>query len=124
MEMMLRRMGRNDITVHGFRSTFRDWAAEQTSFPREIAELSLAHLVGNAVERAYRPSDLLEKRRELLTAWADFCGSACAPSVTGAIPDTEPGPAAPPMDRAAAFRYFLGRQRRTKRKSPRRRTRV
>jgi integrase len=73
MEMMLRRMGRGDITVHGFRSTFRDWAAERTSFPREIAEMCLAHLVGNEVERAYRRSELLEKRRDLLATWSDYC---------------------------------------------------
>ena len=75
MEMALRRMGHDAITVHGFRSTFRDWAAEQTSFPREIAEMCLAHLVGSEVERAYRRSELLAKRRELLTAWADYCAS-------------------------------------------------
>ena len=79
MEMLLRRMGHDAITVHGFRSTFRDWAAEQTGFPREIAEMCLAHLVGNEVERAYRRSELLAKRRELLTAWADYCASAAAP---------------------------------------------
>lgn len=70
--MLMRRMGYNDITAHGFRSTFRDWSAEQTSAPREIAELCLAHTVGNAVERAYRRSDLFEKRRELLNQWAEF----------------------------------------------------
>ena len=75
---VLRRMGRSDITVHGFRSTFRDWAAEQTSFAREIAELCLAHEVGNAVERAYRRSDLFEKRRELMEVWAGFCASSKA----------------------------------------------
>jgi integrase len=76
MEMMLRRMNRNEITVHGFRSSFRDWAAEVTDFPREIAEMCLAHVVGNDVERAYRRSELLAKRRALLEAWADFCASA------------------------------------------------
>jgi integrase len=76
MEMLLRRMGRGDITVHGFRSTFRDWAAESTAnFPREIIELCLAHDVSSEVERAYRRSDLLEKRRQLMQAWADFCWS-------------------------------------------------
>ncbi len=73
MEMLLRRMGRSDITVHGFRSTFRDWAAEATDFPREISELCLAHEVGNEVERAYRRSDLLLKRRGLMQKWADYC---------------------------------------------------
>jgi integrase len=60
-------------TVHGMRSSFRDWAAESTTFPREIAELCLAHQVGNAVERAYRRSDLFEKRRNLMEQWARFC---------------------------------------------------
>ncbi len=63
-------------TVHGFRSTFRDWAAERTSVPREIAELCLAHEVGNAVERADRRSDLFDKRRDLMDQWARFCLSA------------------------------------------------
>ena len=69
---VLKRMDRGDVTVHGFRSTFRDWAAECTNVPREIAELSLAHEVGNAVERAYRRSDLFEKRRGLMERWAVF----------------------------------------------------
>jgi integrase len=64
---------RADTTVHGFRSAFRDWAGERTSFPREIAEAALAHLVGDAVERAYRRGDALEKRRKLMEAWASFC---------------------------------------------------
>jgi integrase len=72
LEMVLRRM-QVDATVHGFRSGFRDWAGERTSFPREIAEAALAHLVGDAVERAYRRGDALEKRRRLMTAWAQFC---------------------------------------------------
>ena len=63
-------------TVHGFRSTFRDWAAECTSAPREIAEMCLAHEVGDAVERAYRRSDLFDKRRDLMDQWARFCLSA------------------------------------------------
>jgi integrase len=66
-------------TLHGLRSMFRDWAGEETDFPRELAEWSLAHLVGNAVERAYRRGDALAKRRELMEAWADYCaGSAVA----------------------------------------------
>lgn len=72
MDMLLRRMKIDDATVHGFRSSFRDWAGECTSFPREIAEAALAHLVGNAVERAYRRGDALEKRREMMLAWAAF----------------------------------------------------
>ena len=64
------------VTVHGFRSTFRDWASERTNVPREIAEMCLAHTVGNAVERAYARSDLFEKRRKLMDQWARFCLSA------------------------------------------------
>jgi integrase len=64
---------RAGITVHGFRSTFADWAAEQTGFPHELVELALAHTVGSAVVRAYRRSDLFEKRRELAEVWARFC---------------------------------------------------
>ncbi len=65
-------------TVHGMRSTFRDWAAECTSLPREIAEMCLAHEVGNAVERAYRRSDLFAKRRDLMERWARWCCPAIA----------------------------------------------
>jgi integrase len=71
--MLMRRLGHGDLTVHGFRSTFRDWAAEKTNFPSEAAEIALAHQVGDKVERAYRRGDLLEKRRELATAWAAHC---------------------------------------------------
>jgi integrase len=60
-------------TTHGFRSAFRDWAGEETSFPREIAEAALAHATGDATERAYRPADALQKRRALMQAWAQFC---------------------------------------------------
>jgi integrase len=63
MEMTLRRMARNDITVHGFRSSFSGWAAEQTNYPREVVEMALAHAIGNKVEAAYRRGDLFEKRR-------------------------------------------------------------
>lgn len=69
---VLRRMGRRDITVHGFRSSFRDWAAEQTAYPNHVVEQALAHTVGNAVERAYRRGDLFDKRRTLMAAWASF----------------------------------------------------
>jgi integrase len=70
---LLGRMGRSDITVHGFRSTFRDWAAECTNFPREVAEAALAHAIDNKIEAAYRRRDLFEKRRRLMNAWAEFC---------------------------------------------------
>ncbi len=69
MLMLLRRMKVEGIMVHGFRSTFRDWAAEQPGISREVAEMSLAHQVGSDVERAYARSDLLEKRRELMQSW-------------------------------------------------------
>ena len=62
-----------EASVHGFRSTFRDWAAERTSFPRELAEMSLAHSVGNDVEQAYRRSDMFDKRGRLMEEWAKFC---------------------------------------------------
>ena len=71
--MLLRRTGRGDLTVHGFRSSFRDWAAERTSFPSEVAEMALAHVVGNKVEAAYRRGDLFDKRRRLADTWAEFC---------------------------------------------------
>ena len=71
--MLLRRMGRDDLTAHGFRSTFRDWAAERTSFPSELAEMALAHAVGNKVEAAYRRGDLFEKRRAMMEQWATVC---------------------------------------------------
>jgi integrase len=73
MLMMLRRMGRSDLTAHGFRSTFRDWAAERTNFPREVAEAALAHVIGDHTEAAYRRGDLFEKRRRLMDAWAARC---------------------------------------------------
>jgi integrase len=72
---LLRRMGHGTITTHGFRSTFRDWAAEQTNFPREVAEMALAHVVEDKVEGAYRRGDLFEKRRRLMEAWARYCGT-------------------------------------------------
>jgi len=66
------------ITSHGFRSSFRDWVAEATTFPREAAELALAHAVGDSVERAYQRGDLLEKRRKLMDAWATYCARKTA----------------------------------------------
>src|SRR6185312_6936082 len=73
--MLLRRMGRDDITPHGFRSTFRDWAAERTNFPGEVAEAALAHVVEDKVEAAYRRGDLFQKRRQLMDAWARHCAA-------------------------------------------------
>lgn len=82
--MLLRRMGRADLTAHGFRSTFRDWAAERTNFPREVAEMALAHAVGDKVEAAYRRGDLFAKRRKLMEAWAGYC--AAAPAKGNVVP--------------------------------------
>ncbi|TCJ39586.1 site-specific integrase [Parafrankia sp. BMG5.11] len=73
MEMCLRRMKMDRYTVHGFRSSFRDWVGEVTDFPREVAEFALAHIVGSATERSYRRGNSFEKRRELMNAWAEFC---------------------------------------------------
>jgi integrase len=70
MEMVLRRMKVQDATVHGFRSSFRDWAGNVSSFPREVVETALAHVIGDKAEQAYRRSDALEKRRRLMEAWA------------------------------------------------------
>jgi integrase len=69
---VLRRMARSDLTVHGFRSTFRDWAAEATSYPNHVVEMALAHTIGNAVEAAYRRGDLFEKRIALMNDWAAY----------------------------------------------------
>ena len=76
MLMLLRRMKRSDLTAHGFRSTFSDWAAERSAHPREVVEMALAHAVENKVEAAYRRGDLFEKRRKLMDAWAKFCSSS------------------------------------------------
>jgi integrase len=76
MAVLLKRMERNDITVHGFRSAFRDWAAERSSYPNHVVEMALAHAVGNAVEAAYRRGDLLDQRRRLMRDWAVFCSTA------------------------------------------------
>lgn len=76
MAMLLRRMKIEDATVHGFRSSFRDWCGDETNFPREIAEAALAHKVGSDVELAYRRGDALEKRRKLMEAWAEYCTGA------------------------------------------------
>jgi integrase len=74
MLKQLELMGHSNLTVHGFRSSFRDWAAEQTAFPNEVCEQALAHQVASKVEGAYRRGDLFEKRRKLMEAWATFCG--------------------------------------------------
>lgn len=75
-------MGRDGLTVHGFRSTFRDWASERTSHPREVCEMALAHAISDKVEAAYRRGDLFEKRRKLMLDWERFCE---APKVSGKV---------------------------------------
>jgi integrase len=72
IRILLREL-RPNITKHGFRSSFRDWAAETTAFPNHVVEMALAHAVGDAVEAAYRRGDLLEKRRNLMEVWAAYC---------------------------------------------------
>jgi len=76
MSTVIKRMGRDNVTVHGFRSTFRDWAAEMTDFPNHVIEMALAHAIGDKVEAAYRRGDLVDKRRKLTEAWARYCAAA------------------------------------------------
>lgn len=73
MLSVLKRMGRQDLTTHGFRSSFRDWVSERTDAQREVAEMALSHSIGNSVEAAYRRGDLYEKRRILMAAWDKYC---------------------------------------------------
>jgi len=72
---VLRRMERGDLTAHGFRSTFRDWAAEATNYPSDMAEMALAHTIGDKVEAAYRRGDMLKKRFRMMNDWATYCGT-------------------------------------------------
>jgi integrase len=80
---VLHRMGRDNLTTHGFRSSFTDWAAEQTDFPEEVRNMALAHKVSDKAEAAYRRGDLFAKRRQLADAWARQCDS---PSLAEVIP--------------------------------------
>jgi integrase len=73
MAKLLERMKCADVTVHGFRSTFRTWAGEKTNYPRDLCEAALAHAQESAVEEAYQRGDKLERRRELMAAWAAYC---------------------------------------------------
>lgn len=73
LRLLMRRMGRADITGHGFRSSFRDWAGNETHFPRELAEAALGHIIGDQAEQAYRRDDALERRRQLMQQWANYC---------------------------------------------------
>jgi integrase len=81
MLTLLKRMDRQDITVHGFRSSFRDWAAECTNYPREVCELALAHGIEDKVEEAYRRGDLFAKRRKLMSEWAAYCAKPASSAV-------------------------------------------
>ena len=76
---LLRRMGHRELTIHGFRSSFRDWAAEQTNYPREVCEMALAHSIADATEAAYRRGDLFQKRARLMNEWAEFCEKDFSP---------------------------------------------
>jgi integrase len=73
---LLKRMGRSDLTTHGFRSTFRDWASETTAYPHEICEMALAHVIKNKAEAAYRRGDLFEKRKRLMADWCRYCSAS------------------------------------------------
>lgn len=81
MAKVMRRLGIDGPTVHGFRSAFRDWAGNETHFAREIAEAALAHVVGDQAEQAYRRGDALEKRRALMEAWASYCAKTAGDKV-------------------------------------------
>lgn len=85
MAMLLRRM-KSEVTVHGFRSTFRDWASETTGFSHEVCEMALAHTIANKAEAAYRRGDLFDKRRKLMEAWAGYCSGTTKRRVVGLFP--------------------------------------
>jgi hypothetical protein len=71
-------LGREDVTVHGFRSTFKDWVSERTNYPNHVSEAALWHVVADKVEAAYRRGDLFEKRWRLMADWARFCSQGNA----------------------------------------------
>ena len=87
--MLLRRMGL-EVTVHGFRSTFRDWAAERTNFPNHVVEMALAHKIPHAVEAAYRRGDLFDKRRKLMETWSEYCAHLDRNTRTGEVANLLP----------------------------------
>ena len=91
MLQLLDRMGHGEITVHGFRSTFKDWATECTAFPEIVSEMVLAHKISNKVEAAYRRGDLIEKRRPLMVAWEKYCKSCPASARAGPLPRKKNG---------------------------------
>ena len=106
--MLLRRMGRGDLTAHGFRSSFRDWTAERTSFPREVAEQALAHTLSDKVEAAYRRSDLFDKRRKLMDAWARFCVTPAGEKQGAVMPLRISRDGSPLVPRAARYNERAG----------------
>jgi integrase len=73
LSMLMRKSGAGEATPHGFRSSFKDWASDCTTFPDEVSEEALAHAVGSAVRQAYRRGQAMEKRRALMMAWSDYC---------------------------------------------------
>jgi len=85
LSAVLKRMNVEGCTVHGFRSSFRDWAGDATDVPREVAEAALAHVVGDATERAYRRGDAFAKRRALMDFWAEYCTAGWDSGVTAAL---------------------------------------
>jgi integrase len=88
MSKVLERMGRTDVTTHGFRFTFRDWAAERTNYPNHVVEMALAHVIGNKVESAYRRGDLFDKRRNLMAEWARYCATKPITATVGEVVPT------------------------------------
>lgn len=82
MDNLLKRIAKSRFTVHGFRSSFKTWATEATTFPNELSEAALAHVTGSQAERAYRRTDALERRREMMAAWEDFSGATAGASAT------------------------------------------
>lgn len=91
-KVQLKRMNFDHVTAHGFRSSFKDWAAERTRFPNEVSEMALAHVIGDKTEAAYRRGDLFEKRRELMEAWADFCAARPTEKVVSLYAEAILGP--------------------------------
>ena len=85
MMKVLKRLNQTAITVHGFRSTFRDWCAESTNYPADVAEMALAHALRDKTEAAYRRGDLFEKRARLMTDWARYCSTPATPAAVVAI---------------------------------------
>jgi integrase len=86
MLMLVKCMGHGDVTVHGFRSAFKDWCRDRTRFDNYVVEAALAHTSGDKVERAYARSDVLEKRRQLMDAWSKFCATPPAKSADRVVP--------------------------------------